>query len=133
MTEPVPSTLLRRALVLDAAVSAASALVLALGAGALAGPLGLPGALLHLVGLALLPFAALVAWTAAQPRPPGKVVRAIVALNAAWVAASLALLISGWVAPTALGHAVVIGQALVVGLFAQQQHVGLRRAHGEIA
>ena len=58
------------------------------------------------------------------PRPA---VLAIAGLNAAWVVASLALLLAGPVAPTALGSAVVIAQGLVIGTFAALQATGLRR------
>jgi hypothetical protein len=44
-----------------------------------------------------------------------------------WAAASGLLLASGWVAPTALGYAFVIGQAAVVALLGELQYVGLRR------
>ena len=43
-------------------------------------------------------------------------------------AGSIGLLVSGWVAPTALGYAFVIAQAIVVGVFAELQFVGLRRS-----
>ncbi len=53
--------------------------------------------------------------------------RAIIALNVLWVAGSIGLLMSGYVAPTMLGHAFVIAQALAVGVFAELQFIGLRR------
>jgi hypothetical protein len=54
-------------------------------------------------------------------------VHATIALNVLWVAASIGLLLSGWVAPTLLGYAFVIAQAVVVGAFAELQIIGLRR------
>lgn len=128
MTPTPAPILLRRVLLLDAVASGATALALGLGAGVLAGPLGLPQALLAGVALALAPFVALVAWTASRAAPPAAAVRAVIGLNAAWVAASLLALLAGWLAPTPLGQAFVIGQALAVGLFAQLQASGLRRA-----
>jgi hypothetical protein len=44
-----------------------------------------------------------------------------------WVAGSIGLLVSGWVAPTMLGTAFVTAQAVVVGVLAELQFVGLRR------
>jgi hypothetical protein len=38
------------------------------------------------------------------------------------------LLASGWVAPTALGYAFVLGQALVVAILAECEYLGLRRS-----
>ena len=54
-------------------------------------------------------------------------VKAIIALNVLWVLGSVGLLVSGWVAPTVLGYAFVIVQAIVVGVFAELQFIGLRR------
>ena len=122
------SMLLRRALLLDALASGATALLLVLGAEALAGPLGLPAVLLRVVGLALVPFVGFVGWLAIRTQPPRGAVRAVIGLNAAWVATSVLFLGSGWVDPTALGYAFVVSQALVVALFAQLQILGLRRA-----
>lgn len=128
MTHIVPSSFLHRALLLDAVATAGTALLLALGAGFLDGPLGLPEPLLRGAGVILVPFVGFVAWAATRTDPPVRAIRAIIGLNAAWVAGSLVLLVSGWVLPTGLGYAFVIGQALVVGLFAELQAVGLRRA-----
>jgi len=121
------SILLHRALLLDALASGATTLLLVLGAGSLAAPLGLPALLLRVVGLALVPFVGLVGWLAMRTEPPRGAVRAVVGLNVGWVVASALFLAGGWVNPTALGYAFVIGQALVVALFAQLQALGLRR------
>ena len=122
------STFLHRALLLDAVATGATAVLMLAGAGLLAGPLGLPAGLLRGAGLVLVPFVALVAWTALRPLLLAGAVRAVIGLNAAWVVGSLALLIGGWVAPTALGTVFVIAQAVVVGAFAELQFLGLRRA-----
>jgi hypothetical protein len=58
----------------------------------------------------------------------GPLVWAVILCNAVWVADSLLLLMSGWVQPTALGTAFVLAQALLVGLFAELQALGLRRS-----
>ena len=47
--------------------------------------------------------------------------------NSAWVAGSLALLVSGAVSPTMLGYAFVLVQAVAVGVLAELQWIGLRR------
>jgi len=49
----------------------------------------------------------------------------VVAGNAAWVAGSVALLVAA--APTGLGYAFVIAQALAVALLAELEFIGLRR------
>jgi hypothetical protein len=123
-----PSMLLRRALLADAIFSGASALLLSLGAGALAPLLDLPQTLLRETGLFLIAYTALVGWLGTRPSMPRALVAIVVAGNAAWTIASVALLFSGWVAPNLLGEILVAAQAIVVGVFAELQYVGLRRS-----
>jgi len=98
---------------------------MALGADLLASLLGLPTMLLTEAGLFLLPYAAFVGWMGTRDRLPEMLVWLVIIGNAAWALASIGVLI--WLAPTALGYAFVIGQALVVGLFAELQYIGLKR------
>src|SRR5688572_6345114 len=118
---------LRRVLLADAAASAATGLLLSLGAVPLEFLFGLPAALLRLSGLVLLPFAALVALLATRARIRTGAVWAVIAVNALWVVDSLGLLLSGQVAPTALGQAFVVAQAIVVAVFAELEFSALRR------
>lgn len=119
---------LRRSLLADAAISGATGLLMIFGAGLLEGLLGLPASLLRYAGLSLLPFAVLVFGLARRdPLSPGSV-WAVIAANAAWVAGSVLLLVSGGVAPSGLGYAFVLGQAAAVAFFAEMQYVGLRRS-----
>ena len=122
-----PSPFLRKALLLDAAASGATALLLIAGAGLLDGLLGLPVALMREAGLILVPFVAFVAWVGTREQVSRGAVWAIIAANALWVVASVGLLVSGWVAPTVLGYAFVIAQAAVVALFGELQYAGLKR------
>ena len=122
-----PSTFLRRALLLDAAASGATALLLIAGAGLIEGLLGLPAALLRGAGLVLVPYVAFVVHAGTRPIISHPAVWTIIVTNALWAVASALLLVSGWVAPTALGYAFVIGQAVVVALLGELQYVGLRR------
>ncbi len=122
-----PSTFLRHALLADAAASGATALVLIIGAGVLDGLLGLPVALMRGAGLILIPYVAFVAWLGTRERLTGSAVRTVIVLNAIWAFASLLVLVGGAVAPTMLGYAFVVLQALVVALFGELQYVGLRR------
>jgi hypothetical protein len=127
MTHDRSSTFLRRALMLDAVASGAAGLLMIAGAGLLEGLLGLPAALLRGAGLVLVPYVAFVIWAGTRETVSRPAVETIVAANALWAAASALLLVSGWVAPTALGYAFVIGQAAVVALLGELQYVGLRR------
>jgi hypothetical protein len=127
MSHDQSSTLLRRALILDVMASGATGLLMIVGAGLLEGLLGLPVALLRWAGIVLVPYVAFVAWTATRETISRSAVWAIIAANAAWAIASGLLLVSGLVAPTALGYAFVILQAVVVALLGDLQYMGLRR------
>jgi hypothetical protein len=121
------SMFLRRALLADAVASAATGLLLALGAQYLTELLGLPAALMRYAGMSLLPFAAIVLFVGLRSNPPRAAVLAIIVYNALWTIDSLMLLASGFVNPTMLGAAFVIAQAAAVGAFAMLQWFGLKR------
>jgi hypothetical protein len=70
---------------------------------------------------------AFVAWVGTRETISRPAVQAVIALNVLWVLGSAGLLVSGWVVPTLLGYAFVIAQAIVVGVFAELQFIGLRR------
>jgi hypothetical protein len=127
MSFALPSNILRLALIADSIASGATALLIFAGAGLLASLLGLPVELLRYAGVVLMPFVAFVAYVGTRSEIPRGAAGAIVVLNFAWVAASVAFLLSGWIAPTVLGYAFVLVQAVVVGLLAELQWVGLRR------
>jgi hypothetical protein len=128
MTMIVPSTLLRRALLLDAVASAGTGVLTAGGARILAAFCNLPESLLIYSGLSLLLFAAIVGLLARRDAVPAAIVWAVIAYNALWSIDSIVLLLSGWVAPNAFGLVFVIGQALVVAVLAECQYLGLRRS-----
>lgn len=123
---PLPS--LRSLLLADAATCLAMGLALDFGATPLAALTGLPAALLLYAGLSLFPIAAFLALVALRPalQPIGG--RLAIAGNAAWVAASLALLASGWGAPNGLGVAFVLAQALAVTGLTLLELAALRRS-----
>src|ERR1700730_9987738 len=122
----VPMSLpLRLTLRAYAGASGATAALLVAGAGLLERLLGLPVALMREAGMLLIPYVVLVVFVAARP---SVAVNAIIAINAAWTAASVLLLVSGWVSPTLLGVAFVLAQALAVGAFAAIQYLCLRQA-----
>jgi glucose uptake protein GlcU len=127
------SPFLRRALLADALISAATGLLMLIGANVLASILGLPEALLRYAGLVLLPYAALVAYVATREQLRRWAVWAVIVANAIWAVDSIILLLSGWVTPNALGYAFIIFQALVVAAFAEIQYIGLRRSMTTVA
>ena len=126
-------TFLRFALLADAVASGATGLLMIAGAEALDRLLGLPVPLMREAGLLLVPYVALVAFVGTRENIPVAAVKTIVALNVLWVLGSIGLLISGLVAPTMLGYAFVIVQAIAVGVFAELQIIGLRRADTAVA
>jgi hypothetical protein len=127
MSHDVSSPFLRRALLLDAVASGATGLLLIAGAGLLEGLLSLPAALLRGAGLVLVPYVAFVIFAGTRAAIAQPAVWAIICANVLWAAASILLLLTGWVAPTALGYAFVIGQAVVVAVLGELQYVGLSR------
>jgi hypothetical protein len=125
------SLFLRRALVLDAVASGATALLVIVGAGYIDALLGLPVALLRGAGLLLVPYVAFVAFVATRPRIEPAAVWLIIACNVLWALASFLLLLSGKFAPTGVGIAFVVAQAVVVALLGELQLMGLRRPAAE--
>ena len=128
-----PSSFLSRALLADAAFSGVSAVGLTLGAGVLAPFLSLPEALLRETGLFLIAYTALVGWLGTRQSVLRALVLFVVAGNAAWTLASIALLFSCAVNPNLLGDIVVVAQAIATGVFAELQYIGLRRSGGVVA
>jgi hypothetical protein len=124
---------LRRALLADAIFSGTSAVVLTLGAGALAQLLNLPDALLRETGLFLILYAALVGWLGTRQTLPKMWAAIVVAGNVAWTLASFALLFSSLVTPNLLGEIMVAAQAVATGVFAELQYMGLRRSSSAVA
>jgi len=122
------SSFLRRVVLVDAATCVAMGLLLSLAANMLAPLLELPIRLLEYAGLSLLPIAAFIAWVATRSNLSRLGVRVVIAGNAAWVAGSALLLVSGWVSPNLLGSGFIAAQAATVVLLAGLEYVGLSRA-----
>ncbi|KQW78287.1 hypothetical protein ASC89_15990 [Devosia sp. Root413D1] len=120
--------LIRFALVADAAATVATGALLAIGGSLLADLTGLPATATLPLGLFLVAFAAFVAWVGMQRETPRGATMLIVIVNAAWVVASLIVLLAGTFPLTLLGVAFVIAQAVAVAALAALQWVGLGRA-----
>jgi hypothetical protein len=127
------SQLLRRALLADCLFSGAGALAMAPGASTLAARLDLPETLLLETGLFLFAYAALVGWLGTRASVPKLLVAIVIAGNAAWTLASIALLFSGSVSPNLLGELFVVAQAIGTGILAELQYIGLRRSSSALA
>ena len=118
------STLLRQALVSDAATTAACGAFMLIGASLLSGTLGLPTALLAVAGAALLPCALFVGYLGVIPEASRTMILAVIGANLLWAADSALLLVSGYVEPTRAGTVFVIAQA------ARHPHVCGAAIHG---
>src|SRR5262249_31685072 len=95
--------------------------------------LNLPDALLRETGLFLVAYTVFVGWLASRQSTVKMFVTLVIAGNAIWTAASIALLFSGWVSPNMLGEVAIVIQAIATGIFAELQYVGLRRSSTPVA
>lgn len=120
------SPLLRLALRLDAVASLASGLLSCLFAQTLAAWLGAAPDRVLAVGVFMIAYGAAVGWLGLQSRLAPGAVWLVVVGNTIWVLASVTLAFSGWIAPNALGLALLLSQAAAVALFAELQYLGLR-------
>jgi hypothetical protein len=123
-----PSSLLRNALLADALLSGATALLLVIAAEPLSSLLGLGVGLLRGSGWFILPFAALAASMRWRARLSRTSVFVLVVGNALWAVDSVLVLLLGWIEPTVPGEVFVVGQAVIVGVLAELQFIGLRRS-----
>jgi hypothetical protein len=119
---------LRRALGVDAAFSGVAGAAMLAGQTLLAPVLGLPPGLLAGAGGVALAWAALLGLMVRRASLPRALLWAVVLGNAAWVAASVALLVFSWVQPTVLGTTFLVAQALAVAVFMELQWWAMRRA-----
>jgi len=128
MTRTPVTPFLRFALLVDAGVSGATAVLLVVAAVPLAALLHLPEALLFNVGLVLVPYVVVVGWLGSRHDLARTAVWAVIACNVVWAIDSCWLLVSGLVAPNAFGVSFVIVQAVAVLVFAELQFTALRRS-----
>jgi hypothetical protein len=132
MSQVRSSLFLRRVLLADAASCIGMGLLLVAFSEVLGTLLSLPSDLLFEAGLVLLPFAVFVGYVSSRPSIRSGAVWAIIAINAAWVVESFAVLAVDSIAPNAFGYAFVIGQALFVAAISVLEFVGLRRSSAAV-
>jgi hypothetical protein len=118
---------LKRVLIADAAATGITGLLMALFPRMLADLLVVSGTLLFWAGLFLVLYAAGVGYLALRDPIPRPAVAAVIACNVLWGVTCLALVLSGGIAPNALGYAFIGLQIVVVAAFAELQWAGLRR------
>lgn len=117
---------IRRVLWLDALSGGASAALSLAAPGLVSATLGIPAGLVQGSAWGVLVFVGLVAWLLAQPVLPLRGVRVLALGNAAWVLASVELVLS---VPglTPLGVGYVLAQAALVAALASLQWLASRR------
>lgn len=125
--QPQASTLLRRALVLDAGVSGAAGLLQLAATAPLSRWLAIDPGWLRGGGAVLLAWMLFVGWVATRKAITPALAWTVIGVNLAWVAGSVLLLVEGAITPNALGLTFVLAQAAVVAMFAELQFFGLRR------
>jgi hypothetical protein len=121
-------SLLRVALELDAAVTAANAVAYLALFALLDGWLGVPAGLLIGAGAVLLAFAAFVGRLSTLANPPRGAVIAVIAVNVVWAVDSFVALAVDAFSPTLAGQIVIAVQAAGVLGLAALQAAGFRRA-----
>jgi len=118
---------LRNVLRADAATCLVAGLVMALGARPVSLLTDVPADPLFYAGLSLLPVAAFILWVATRLDIPASGVWLIIVGNAAWVAASLWLMMGGSIGPNAFGLIFIALQAATVAVLTKLEYVGVRR------
>ncbi len=121
--------MLRRILLVDAATSGFVGLLLLAAAPGLTELWGLPALLLRIAGVAMVLWGVVLIDLCRRGTIPSAPVRVVIAVNWAWLAASVLLLVSDWIEPTEFGFGFVAGQAAIVAAFAilQGRFLRLRR------
>ncbi|MFI9236748.1 hypothetical protein [Streptomyces sp. NPDC053079] len=120
--------LLRTTLRIDGWACAGLGVVLLAGCKLLSDPLGLPTTWSVPFGIAMLAMAAFIALIVRKDPLPSGLAWAVVVINTLSCAGLLVLACTDVVALTGLGTAFMILAAVVVGLFADVEFFGLRRA-----
>lgn len=110
----------------DAIVSVIAGLAFTVGAGPLAAVTALPQSLLLGAGIVFLVIGAFLALIAAPSRLQRPGVMLVVIASAVWVITSVGVAFADFVVPNALGLALILLQAAVVGCFATLEHLALR-------
>lgn len=103
---------------IDAATCSVMAALLIGGRDILAGILGIPQLVLVGAGGILVPVAVFMVLVAARPAIPSWAAWTVIAGNAGWVVSSFVLAFGQFIAPTPLGIAFILGQAMVVSILA---------------
>ena len=128
----VPTPFLRRVWWTDAAVSAVVGVAMVAASGPLGDLIGLPGRLLAMAGLSLLPYVAFLAWLATRHMVPRAAAWAPVVLNVVW-ALDCIVIVETRASVGTLLVAFMALQVVTVLVFAELEFIGLRRSSAILA
>ena len=123
-----PSSLLKIALLADAVVSGAVALLQVSASSFLSGFLSVPQPLIFETGVFLVAYTALLVILARSSRILSSIVVVVVLGNIGWALGCVALMAGNTLAPNAFGMIFLAVQAISVVAFAALEWVGLRRS-----
>lgn len=132
MSRLLVSPLLRFALRLDAAISAATGVLLCAAPGLLGREFELAPNLLLAVGLICLPYAALLWQLARRAHMASGLILAIVIGNVLWADAALLLALGYGASPNGFGQAYLATHVVATTAFAVLQWLGLRRSAPQV-
>lgn len=118
---------LQTILKLDSATCALMGALLVSASGLVAGVTAIPADLLFWAGLLLLPIAAFMAVLAGTVSVPSLGTCLVIGGNVLWIAASLALPVTGIISPNVFGWILVLGQAVVVAGFVWAEWTAAQR------
>lgn len=124
----IPSPLLRFAIRLDGVCSLLAGLATLAGAGAVARLLGLSEPATLGLGLFMAGYGSLLLWLGVQRRVWAVLPPLLSYGNGAWALLSVMVTALGWLGVGPAGQALMVAQAVLVGLFAVLQGLGGRRS-----
>jgi hypothetical protein len=123
---------LRQLLLFDAVTCLVMGMALVVASGWIAAFIAAPRGFVFVAGLLLLPIAGFMAIVATRPVISTAGTALIVAGNLLWVAASIGVLVTGWVTPNAFGVAFIGAQAVAVAGLAWLEQAALRGANAAV-
>ncbi len=124
--QPTDMPLLRRALISDTIFVAIASIAFIAGSAPLASLTGIPTVMLLDAGLVCLAYAAFLRW-AVRNQPLQRIGWINIVLGYVWVAASIVLLVAGWLPLTSFGFWLIVGIAVVVDLITSVQAYALMK------
>jgi hypothetical protein len=128
MSLTIPSPLLRKVLLIDAATCTLSGALMSIGAATLARWTAIPHDILLYAGLSLLPIALVMAAIGLRSFVHPAMVWLVIGGNLLWVLGCIWLLVGDLIAPNTIGQAFITLQALTVAILTKLEHDGLRQS-----